>query len=161
MLALLLFWVRSPKHIDLFKQVVVQVGRRWQLRLLMQVGGEKHPACRVTSCTGHDGGSISRHAISRRLVRYWADGRAWAEGQVHLSVTVDKSRVGGRGKQNGALLLPTNRCCWMLTQACRGKVGVLGASSPFGHPGGYLGVRSIVARWPSFCCSSRFRIILG
>lgn len=77
-LDLLLFLVQSPRHIDLFKQVVVQVARRWELRLLMQAGGETHPACRVKFGLGHDDGNLSRHAISRRLVRYWADGRAWA-----------------------------------------------------------------------------------
>ena len=38
-------------------------------------------------------------------------------GALHLSVCMDKSRIGGRGKFNNAIVLPSNDAFWGVPQA--------------------------------------------
>lgn len=117
---LLFYLVQSPKRVDFFKQVLVQVARWWEQNLLSQVLGRRPVDCRLQFGLGHDTSNMTKTDISARLARYCMDGLGWTVGKRHFSVTVDKSRVGGRGKQNGALLLPGNHCFWMVPQAPSG-----------------------------------------
>lgn len=126
LLDLLVMLVSSPRHADVFKQVVHQVAMVWQMRLLQQVEGVRHLGCTAELRIGHELGStrVSKQDIQRRLMVYWASGRDWARDRKHMAVAVDKSRVGGRAKQNGAVLFPDNYCFWMLPQELGGGGGV-------------------------------------
>lgn len=113
LLGLLMLFVSSARNGDMFKQVVHQVSMVWQTRLLQQVEGLRNSRCVANLRIGDQVGTsvVSKQDIQRCLLVYWASGRDWARGRQHMSVAVDKSRVGGR-------------CFWMLPQEFRGGLGL-------------------------------------
>lgn len=116
---------KTPRQFDLFKQVLVQASLVWQGNLLAQANSPKRTGCPISlTVGGAPSEGQSRRAIEQRNAAYWHAGRQWADGQTHFSIAVDKSRVGGRGKQNGALLLPRNFCFWMLPQDLLGGLQI-------------------------------------
>lgn len=132
LLGLLMLFVSSARNGDMFKQVVHQVSMVWQTRILQQVEGLRNSRCVANLRIGDQVGTsvVSKQDIQRCLLVYWASGRDWARGRQHMSVAVDKSRVGGRAKQNGAVLLSDNYCFWMLPQEFRGGLGLSRLAGP-------------------------------
>ena len=77
---------------------------------------------------GHDNGfwlgsetlalqTASEWISDQLMVSYWAAGVEATEGCLQLSVASDKGRIGGRGKINTAIVLPSNLGFWGVPQA--------------------------------------------
>lgn len=58
----------------------------------------------------------SKHQVDKALLAYLTDASQMLEGQRHISIGFDKSRICGLQVANGAVVLPTNDAFWLPPQ---------------------------------------------
>lgn len=63
------------------------------------------------------GDGCSQWMADQMLVAYWVANQDASAGARQISLATDKSRIGGRGKYNTAIVLPSNRAWWAPPQA--------------------------------------------
>ena len=104
-----------------FKQLAWQVGLGIEIQLWSE---GKAMATSSSSVSPHafrwaSGSGITDHQRSRLCVRYWLSSRAACKDAQVLSFGIDASRVGFKGRQNIAFVLPNNIGVWAPPQVAR------------------------------------------
>lgn len=69
--------------------------------------------------------SDSAEHVDRDLAAYVQSGILCSRFVNSMSITVDRSRIAGKGLMNGAMVLPNNRACWMVPQECWASLGLI------------------------------------